>query len=132
MNEVRLFQNSQKWTSIRESLSERSNCDLIFRCRDGEVNVGLNLDPGVTFGGVVLDEGGMPVRGARVNVRGRPDGAAKDVSRSVTVNSRGGFLLTGFAPGVYRVTVWRRGYRTQRLNDQRRSERELRMVLPKR
>lgn len=100
--------------------------------RGGEVNVGLNLDPGVSFGGVVLDEAGAVVRGARVNVRGRPEGATKDVSRSVTVNARGSFLLTGFQPGAYRVTVWRRGYRTQRLDDQRRSERELRIILPKR
>ena len=100
--------------------------------RGGEVHVGLNLDPGISFGGVVLDESGVPVRGARVNVRGRPDGKTKDVSRTVSVNVRGEFLLTGFEPGTYRVTTWQRGYRTQRLDGQRRSERELRVVLAKR
>lgn len=100
--------------------------------RDGEVNVGLHLDPGLVFAGTVVDESGAPVRWSRVNVRGRPEGAEKDVSRSVSVDARGRFVLTGFAQGTYRVSVWRRGYKTQRLDGQTRTERELRIVLSKR
>ena len=100
--------------------------------RGGEVNVGLNLDPGMVFAGVVVDQTGAPLRGARVNVRGRPDGKEKDVSRSINVDGRGRFSLIGFERGVYRVTAWRRGHTTQRLDGRTRSERELRVVLPKR
>lgn len=97
--------------------------------RDGNVNVGLNLDPGLVFVGTIVDAAGAPIRSSRVNLRGIPDGQEKQVSRSASVDSRGRFQVRGLLPGSYRFTAWRRGYRTVRLEDRRRSEREMRVVL---
>ncbi len=89
--------------------AEAESVDLV---REGESEVTLRLDPGQVFAGVVQTESGVPLRNTRVRVRGRPNGAKNDVTRTATTNTKGAFRLTGFAQGTYEVSFRRNGYRT--------------------
>ncbi len=100
--------------------------------RDKETEVTLRLDPGQVFAGQVVTEAGAPLRYARVRVWGRPDGAERDVARAANTDARGQFRLTGFRQGVYSIRASRSGFRSERMNDMRRGDENIRFVLRRR
>ncbi len=128
----RMLPGKWKFTPYKRGFLRKQETQTATVVRGSEIDVDVGIDPGTVFAGVVVDEAGKPVRGARVNVRGRSEGATRDTSRSVTVNGAGKWSLTGFERGVWRITAWRKGYVTVRENDQRISRRGMHIVLRKR
>jgi len=104
---------------------------VVTLARDGESVVTMELDPGEVFAGVVQSEAGVPLRYARVRVRGRPEGVEKDVIRAVNTNAQGLFRMTGFRRGVYELAVYRTGFKTERLRGMSRGDENLRFILRK-
>jgi hypothetical protein len=96
----------------------------------GEVPLDLQLDPGLVVAGIVVDDAGRAVSGARVGLQGTEDGGASPVavSRAAGTDASGRFRWTGLRSGRYAFVARRNGFQTVRL-DLRGGEDRLRVVL---
>ncbi len=81
---------------------------------DRPVVVDFGLRPGHSLAGVLLDGGGRPVAGARVEAWPTQTNAPPRTARS---RSDGGFAILGLQPGVHRLRVQARGYQDVDLPD---------------
>lgn len=96
---------------------------------EGTSTQALQLDPGETFAGTVIDEAGAPVPRALVVITGVPTHGARTAGRSIETDDDGTFRLSGFPPGVYTVTAALAGYRTVRDENLRGGRSNLRLIL---
>ncbi len=95
---------------------------------DEEARVELLLDPGLVVAGFVLDADGRGLP-ARVRVSGNVAETGQGVSRAMQAGPDGGFRLTGFQRGQYRLRVDASGFRGQTLENLAGGEDRLRLVL---
>jgi len=68
---------------------------------DDLVDVTIELDPGLVFGGVVLNAEGLALRNANVRVWGVDQDGKTVRRRAVSTNQRGEFRFTGYTRGSY-------------------------------
>ncbi len=99
-----------------------------FAAGDEEVQVTLELDPGLVVSGHVASTDGHSLARALVRVSG-VDHDGKHVSRATRTGANGLFRLTGFVAGTYALRVSLGGYRGVRMDGLRGGEQGLRVVL---
>ncbi len=83
---------------------------------DDLVDVTIELDPGLVFAGVVVNEQNLPMRNVQVRVWGTDQDGKGVGRRTATTNQRGEFRLTGYARGAYVLDARTRNYKRLKLD----------------
>ena len=90
--------------------------DEVLARDDGEVEVDLQLDPGLVIAGTVVDAGGHRLPRVSVAATGAgPEG--RPLRRNARTDASGAFRLSGLAPGSYEVVAYLGGFRRARLGN---------------
>ena len=78
---------------------------------DDLVDVTLELDPGLVFGGLVVNAQNIPIGGANVRVWGVNQDGQNVRRRQVNTNARGEFRFTGYTRGSYFLDARKGSYK---------------------
>ncbi len=117
--------------TIRQGYLTGELLELDVPAAEEPAELDLPLDPGLVFAGLVLDDKGRPLRGARIDIWGEANGK-RVRNRSASTDAKGQFRLTGYERGTYTLRARRGGFTNRSLKALAGGESNLRIELARR